>query len=258
MKKIEESAFKFLKESRIIDSRWVTTSFMIYYGRPLFFESHYDRLQKGVQLNFGTSLKYSASEILESIFEEFSKSKLENSPVSLKIVTNGMELFFYERSEIDILKKEYKVKTFLLSPAERLMSNEIKPASYEREAELLNKLKMDELIFYNQDKLLLEAVYSSVCLVKNGSIYFPVENPQILKGVLSQNLFNFLKMNKHYDFEFKKLSLNDIFEAEEVWLLNCLRGIRKVVQIDEHLASSSFPLFNKIINEFGFFGEKVS
>ncbi len=256
MKKIEESSIKFLTESRIIDSRWVGTSFLCFKGKFLHFEAHFDRLQKGIKYNFAKDLNFSKDEVISGIMQEIDLS--QNDFISIKILTNGEDLLFCERNDIDYFKKEFKVKTHLEINQKRLMTNFIKPSSYEKEMMLLKNFHCDEIIFHDQSGLILESIFSNVCVVKNRTLYFPNVHDQILLGVMQQSLMTYLKSKTNYNWGFKNLTKDDILIADEVWLLNSLRGIRKVIQIDDVKFSHQFEIFDQLIREFGYFGELLS
>ena len=91
--------------------------------------------------------------------------------------------------------------------------------SYEK---ISNGVIYDE-IFFNEKGELAEGSRSNIILDLNGKLYTPPISSGILNGIYRQKLISEGKCIE------KILYLNDIFNADNIYCVNSVRGMKKVV-----------------------------
>lgn len=88
----------------------------------------------------------------------------------------------------------------------------------------------DELLFRNQRGELTEGTYHSLVLRLDGHLLTPPLTSGLLPGILRAELLANGDINEQI------LTLADLQQAEEIWLINSVRGWRRAVLIAESLA----------------------
>ena len=81
-----------------------------------------------------------------------------------------------------------------------------------------------DILFFNENNEVTEGAISNVFIEKNGILYTPPIECGLLKGVYRKKM-----MNKRNVIE-KILYKKDIFEADNVFLCNSVRGLQKIKQ----------------------------
>lgn len=96
---------------------------------------------------------------------------------------------------------------------------------YKNSYEKIKKELIYDEIFFNEKGELTEGARTNIMLKINGNMFTPPVKSGLLNGVLRQ------KMVKGGKCEEKKLFLTDLKKAEEIYLINSVRGIKKVTLI---------------------------
>ena len=91
---------------------------------------------------------------------------------------------------------------------------------------------VDEILLH-KDGILNEGSKSNVFLVKQGKIYTPPLNQNILPGVTRNFIINLLKKNNIEVFE-EEISVDSIYECEELWLTSSTKEIQPVAFVDDY------------------------
>ena len=86
-----------------------------------------------------------------------------------------------------------------------------------------------DLLFYNKG-FVTEASRSNVYMVKNGAIYTPASS--ILNGVVRKNILEHLSTD--YQLQVQDFTLNELLNADEVFITSTLKKIMPIVRLGEH------------------------
>ena len=91
---------------------------------------------------------------------------------------------------------------------------------------------VDEILLH-KDGILNEGSKSNVFLVKQGKVYTPSLNQNILPGVTRNFIIDLLKKNNIEVFE-EEISVDSIYECDELWLTSSTKEIHPVAFIDDY------------------------
>ena len=89
-----------------------------------------------------------------------------------------------------------------------------------------------ETLLYNADNALTEAGACNVYIVKNGVVITPPLDQQILPGVTRYILLDILRKDGTITVEERVVSMDEVFNADEVWLTSSTKDIAPVIEID--------------------------
>ncbi len=89
-----------------------------------------------------------------------------------------------------------------------------------------------ETLLYNQQGELTEASACNVFLVKDGVVATPPLDHQKLPGITRLMLLDILRRDGSIPVEEKVLTLDDLAQADEVWITSSTKEIAPVIQVD--------------------------
>ena len=110
---------------------------------------------------------------------------------------------------------------------------------------------VDEILLH-KDGILNEGSKSNIFLVKQGKIYTPSLNQNILPGVTRNFIIDLLKKNNIEVFE-GEISVDSIYECEEIWLTSSTKEIQPVAFIGEYKIppkKTEQLIWNKVLKFF--------
>jgi len=90
-----------------------------------------------------------------------------------------------------------------------------------------------EALWFTTDNRLAEGCISNVFLVKNSVLYTPLSTTPVLPGIMRRTIFEIASKNSIKVAE-KDLNINDLLDADEVFLTNVIMQIMPVVGIEKH------------------------
>ncbi len=197
-------------------------------NKAIFLSKHIERLNKSIRfLNIGE--KISEDKILELI----EKFNIKNCV--LKIIVTERNLVLSTRN-INYKTEDY-LKGFSLKISESIRNSKskltyIKSINYlenilEREEAIKNGY--DEVIFLNESGYLSEGSMSNIFIIKNNKIFTPDINQGLLPGIIR----NFIV--KRYNVIEKKITLEELFNADEIFITNSILGIMKISKIENKI-----------------------
>jgi branched-subunit amino acid aminotransferase/4-amino-4-deoxychorismate lyase len=93
--------------------------------------------------------------------------------------------------------------------------------------------KAAEAIWFTTDGRLAEGCVSNVFLVKGGAMGTPPVATPVLPGVARRAVLE-VAAKENIQFVERELFINDLLEAEEVFLTNVIMGVMPVVGIEAH------------------------
>lgn len=98
----------------------------------------------------------------------------------------------------------------------------------------------DDVLFYNQNNMVLETSYSNIFAVKNGKIVTPRLSAGLLAGTVRSVLIEVLQVNEI------DISVDDLSQYDYCFLTSSVRELRCIGQIDDHLYRINKPTFTEI------------
>ncbi|MFT2097589.1 D-amino acid aminotransferase [Marinomonas sp. 2405UD66-6] len=90
----------------------------------------------------------------------------------------------------------------------------------------------DEILLYNEDNVLTEASSSNAFIVKDGVVITPVLDNQILPGITRKLILDILEKDGSIPFEVRDITMEEVFNADEVWVTSSSKEIAPVTSID--------------------------
>ncbi|MFC3121572.1 aminotransferase class IV [Agaribacter flavus] len=116
---------------------------------------------------------------------------------------------------------------------------------------------VDEVLLYNQNKELTEAAACNLYLVKNNVVATPPLDSQILPGITRHILLHALKTSGVLTVEERIVHLNELLEADEVWISSSSKELAPVVEVDGRTIGDGRPgdawlLAQKAYNDYKF------
>lgn len=90
----------------------------------------------------------------------------------------------------------------------------------------------DEILLYNEDNMLTEASSSNAFIVKDGVVITPVQDNQILPGITRKLILAMLEKDGSIPFEVRNISMDEVFNADEVWVTSSSKELAPVTTID--------------------------
>tara|TARA_A200000113_G_scaffold39237_1_gene31969 strand:- start:2088 stop:2978 length:891 start_codon:yes stop_codon:yes gene_type:complete len=90
----------------------------------------------------------------------------------------------------------------------------------------------DETILYNDRHELTEAAACNVFIVKNRVISTPPLDNQLLPGITRNLLIDILKKHSNLDIQERVVHMNEVNNADEIWITSSTKEIGPVIRID--------------------------
>jgi branched-chain amino acid aminotransferase len=209
------------------------------YGGDVFrLQDHLERLFNSAQKIF-LEIPYSKERLEEIVYETLKKNKLQEAyirititrgegPPGLAFPENTQPTIVVYAKEFPIFPKEYykqgvKIATFPSSVTQTATLNpQIKSCNYLSHIiikELARQKDAFEGIILEDDKIVTEGTVSNIFIVKNGKLKTPPLSPFILPGVTRKIILE-LAEKKHIPSEETQLTVEDIYQADEVFIVN--------------------------------------
>lgn len=225
----------------------------VYHNKVLFFDEHLERLQQNLnkikinyQVNNGT-WQAICNKLIENngpdkpIYVQITrgrdKTRLHNYPdnltptviaLSLPAIKLGGCLEATNVSVItldDIRWQLCNIKSIAL-----LGNILLNQQAYEQGA--------NEALLINQQGHIVEGASSNYFIVKNGCVYTPKLNNEILPGITRKIVIDILNQHNIPITE-KDISKDELYNADELWLTSSTREIRLVTNIDGHVIKNN-------------------
>lgn len=200
--------------------------------KPIFLEEHINRLNNGINtLGIGELVEV---EDINNIIKDFD---IRNC--ALKIVVTEKNIVL-ETREIIYKSGDY-LRGFSLKVASTIRNSTskltyIKSMNYlenllEREGAL--KEGYNEVLFLNEKGYVCEGSLSNIFIVKNGIIFTPKVNSGLLPGVVRDYII------KKYNVVEKEITLDEVMNADEIFITNSLLGIMGVSKFENRILTDN-------------------
>lgn len=244
-------------------------------GRLVFKNLHVKRLFNSLKIINVDETEYKVEDrILRLLKYECIEKGLKNFRLRLEVQKNRAHEYMPEISalkwnctlrpleSVKYVLNEIGLKITLLPKHKKLIDafsnlKHTDRAIYESAIKYARENDFDDAIVLNENNTVADASIYNVFVVKDGIIYTSPLTDAPVAGVLRELLLTRLPNIK---IEEKSISIQDLYNADEIFLTNALRGIRWVEFLDEKRLSNSktkeiFAEFKTIV--FEHFGEHL-
>ena len=221
-----------------------------YRGRPFFLEEHASRLQASAA-EIGLSLPWSKDDIIRYVLETLGKNHPIDEVNIRIVITGGSSTDYFTpqgNPRLIILLTDLKklpetwyedgvrVVTYL---QERPMPD-AKITSYIPAAMALkdaHKKNAIEAIYINRNQHVLEGTTSNLFAFFNDILVTPSED--VLKGITRKATLSLAR--NMFQIKERKISLEELLSADEIFITGTNKGIVPVIQVDETRIGSGRP-----------------
>jgi branched-chain amino acid aminotransferase len=214
-------------------------------GKILNVDFHFERFFQGMKmLQFDIPEDYSSEFFIERVNELLLKNSIsKNARIRLMIfrsegnifdVENNFPNYIIETSSLPekIALNENGLVVDIFPDAKKscdrfsnLKSNNYLP--FVLAAKFAQKNKLDDAILLNAFGRICESSIANIFLLKNNKIYTPPLSEGCVAGVTRRSIVETFSLKK-FSIEEKKLSVDDIFHSDEIFLTNSIQPIRWV------------------------------
>lgn len=214
----------------------------IYNGKPFQIKDHLLRFKNTAKI-MGLKNPFSDTQIKEALKQLILKNKASDYHVRFVLTggetKNGLEpsipVFYILFEKLSNLPDSlYEKGAKLITHEYQRLIAEAKHSNY-AQAVLLQKKKQKENaieILYTWKDIVLEASTSNIFIVKNDILYTPKES--ILKGITRKLVLGIAIKLKYKTIE-KEISIEELLQADEVFLSATNKKILPIVEIDSHM-----------------------
>jgi len=114
-----------------------------------------------------------------------------------------------------------------------------------------HRLRAAEALWFTVDNRLAEGCISNVFLVKDSTLYTPPIRTPILAGVARETVFK-IALDNSIEIIEKDLDINNLLEADEVFLTNVIMQILPVIKVEKHTVGNGKvgPMAKKLRQSF--------
>ena len=198
---------------------------ILFLEKPIFLKEHIERLKNGMK-ELGLE-ELEEEMLLDYISLNFIKNK------AVKILVTPQNIIITER-EIPYIEEDYiQGSSLKLSKVRRNSTSMlcyIKSTNYIENMIEKNKAKEDgfkDVLFLNENGYLSETSCANIFIVKNDKIYTPKVSCGLLNGIIRMWVI------ENFPVIEKELRLDDLKNADEVFITNSLMGIMKVKKFED-------------------------
>lgn len=198
---------------------------ILWLKNPVFLEEHIRRLKIGMEVLGLEPLEE------ERLLEFLSELSVENKGV--KIMVTPLNMVITTRNipyGEEVYKKGMNLKISKVLRNSTSALSYIKSTCYIEnilERAKANKNGSDDMLFLNEKGYVTETSCSNIFLIKNNGILTPRSENGLLSGIIREWIIENFRVQE------TDITLNDLKEANEVFITNSLMGIMKIKQIDD-------------------------
>lgn len=209
-------------------------------GVPVFMEDHLARFYKAAT-DIGLEVPIPKDALSDQIFQLLKKNDMPESGIRI-VLTGGYSEDSYTPAEPNLIvlhesisfpsKSKYENGVKLITHEYLRDLPHVKTINYMTGIFLQPKVKAAGAydVLYTNTGNVLELTRSNIFIVKNDQIFTPKEN--MLAGVTRKNLIQAAK--KEFEVIEKAISIDELKEAEEVFLSGTTKRVLGISQIDNH------------------------
>ena len=217
-------------------------------GKPLFWEEHYFRIAGSfflMKMNVPANFDLDFFKNLIQNLLIHNKQDTHSSRVRITFFRSKSGYYLPETNDIDFIIDSEKINSscYELNPEglkillykENVLSA-TNLSSLKSSNRLLNVLaaiyaqdnNCDDAILMNNHKNIVESTCGNIFICINNSIITPPIQDGCINGIVRKVLLN----EKSFDIKEKSISLSDVFNAQEIFITNVIKGVRWIGSID--------------------------
>ncbi len=198
---------------------------ILFLEKPIFLKEHIERLKSGME-------KLGLEELEEEMLLDYiSLNFIKNKAV--KVLVTPKNIIITER-EIPYKKEDYingsSLKLSKVIRNSTSLLSYVKSTNYIENIIEKNKANKDgfkDVLFLNEKGYVAETSCANIFIVKNNKIYTPKTSCGLLNGIIRMWVI------KNFSVIETELTLDDIKNADEIFLTNSLMGIMKVNKFED-------------------------
>ncbi len=246
----ENKAFIPVDDLAVLRGFGVCDLMRTYNGKPYFLNEHIKRLENSAK-EIGLELPWSCDDMVKIVLETLKKNKTINEANIRIVITGGSSPDFItphgnprllvlvtQIPELPASWYEKGVKVITL-PIERDIPG-AKSISYIPATMALKKAKKEnavEALYVDRHGFVRECATSNFFAFINGSLVTP--DRDVLKGITRQVVLDISK--DLFDIELRRLPLDEVLKADEVFMTGTNKGVVPVVMIDDTIIGNGRP-----------------
>lgn len=200
--------------------------------KPVFLKEHIERLNKGIRV-----LELGDEVLIEDILNIIDKYSIKNCV--LKIAVSEKNIVIETRDnkyKTEDYLKGFSLKLSNINRNSKSKLTYIKSTNYldnilQREEAL--KSGYDEVLFLNEKGFVAEGSISNIFLIKENKIYTPKVESGLLPGIVRGFIIDEFNVIE------KEIVLEDLFNADEIFITNSLLGIMGISKLEDKILSKN-------------------
>jgi len=219
-------------------------------GEPFHFTDHWERFQNAAH-SLGLTIPYSADEVRDAM-RKIIGHNAPGARANLRMIltggtaegglkhTPGREtLFITAEPAVPLPSELYEHGGSITKHEHQRFMPEVKTTNYITAVTLQKKRLAAAAIevLYTNGTQVLECATSNIFMVKNGALHTP--DSGILKGVTRKIILELA--SDTYPTTERRVTLDDIHNADEVFITGSFKDIVPIVSIDGHIIGSGKP-----------------
>jgi branched-chain amino acid aminotransferase len=215
----------------------------LYEGRPFALEEHLDRLERSAAAIELPIERAALEEEIAALLERFGEHEAQ---LRLVVTRGGRRLAFTENLPDYAGWEDVRLATVTYSPS--VILNGVKSLSYAANMEATRLAKgrgADEALLVRPDGVVLEAPTSTIFWVSDGRLHTPSLAVGILASITRDRLVRRLEAEEG---EYK---LDELLEAQEVFLASTVREVQSVSEVDGRQFSQDGERTREAVETFG-------
>lgn len=217
-------------------------------GQPLFFDDYINRFLNSTQL-LGLDAPFSKEELKERILELIKANKQQKGGMRL-LITGGYAEDGYTPTAPNFIILQYPLPTYdplkfekgvsMLCHQHQRELPEVKTINYITGIKIQQRLKANkaDFVLYHDGDYLRESDRSNFFMVsKDGAIVTPSD--KILYGITRKQVLE--AVEGHFEVEERDVLVQELNNAQELFLTSSTKGAMPVVQVDGQIVGSGEP-----------------
>jgi branched-chain amino acid aminotransferase len=220
--------------------------FKILNGRPIFLEDHLERFYRSAA-TMRLPIDFSKEAVKGMIHELIEINDIPDSGIKILLTGGNSPDGFrmgapnlvithtplptygaYHTNGINVITHRHQRQLPTIKTIDYLMAVWLQPYLEERQA---------QDVIYHDGKLVTECPRSNLFIVtKDNQILTPAKN--VLKGIIRKQLLN---LEHRYPVTEADITLNDLFEATEIFITSTTKNILPVIQVDDRPVGNGEP-----------------
>lgn len=206
-------------------------------GDVLFWQQHWQRLDKSWQFFKATHLS-GKQELRQRLIELF-----KNKPDQI-IRVDLLDDQSFELNSRSLACNDIEPQLKLKLSDEKLKDREkpswLKTGDYSerlQKREEIRKLGFDDFLYLGSDGCVAEASVANIIWLKGTKFYAPKESKYILQGIMT----TMLQANGAVAFQSSSYGLEEVLQADALWLVNAVTGPQRIISIDDRNFDPKLP-----------------